>query len=192
MLIENPAEQPPMDTATGDNMEIDAIKTFRHNSLMLVTYPWRSVAVMEPDLSQLFEEEHLAYVSFATHPMYKSDSPVLQRFSVALNKFDSKLAATSMTQAYVRSALRDISDDRYSQMTTAQIVAAERKDMKSTDHASAVCSVVTAYRLLDVIYALEKPDGLVKVPPQHEPLEVNFSSYKVSLIVLVRILRFIL
>jgi len=61
MLIENPAEQPPID------MMPDAIKTFHHNSLTLVTYPWASVAVMKPDLSQLFDEEHFAYVSLVTY-----------------------------------------------------------------------------------------------------------------------------
>lgn len=36
---------------------------FRHNSLVLVTYPWASGVIMEPDLSKSFDEDHFAYVS---------------------------------------------------------------------------------------------------------------------------------
>jgi hypothetical protein len=106
------AEQLLMDIATGNDIEIDietnAIKTFHHNSLMLVTYLWDSVAIIKPNLSKLFNKGHFTYVSLTIHPMHKSNSLVLQHLSVALNKFDIKLAATSMTQAYVWSALQDI------------------------------------------------------------------------------------
>lgn len=118
--------------------------------------------------------------------MYNSKFTIFfQRFSAALNRFDIKLAATSATQAYVRTALRHTSDDRYADKTPAQIVVAETNAMKSTNHGSAVCSVLTAYRLLDVIYALENPDGLVKAP-RHRPLKVNSASSQVSPLFCVR------
>jgi hypothetical protein len=71
---------------------------------------------------------------------------VFQHFSVALDKFDMKLATTSPIQAYLRTALCDTtSNDRYSDQTTAQIVLAKSQDLKSPGHASAVCSLLTAY-----------------------------------------------
>ena len=104
---------------------------------------------------------------------------LFQRFATSLHKFDVKLARTSPTLAYLRTALRDHSCDRYIDKTKVQIVTAESKDLKSPNHASEVCSVLAAYRLVDVIHALEKPDDWVKAP-HHERLEVDMSGYKVS------------
>lgn len=54
-----------------ETMDIDVTpemeETFRQNSLALVTYPWSSGIVMESDWFEWFDEEHFAYVSFATH-----------------------------------------------------------------------------------------------------------------------------
>lgn len=177
-------EELQRDTSGADKMDVDVrpenVQTFRQNSLALVTYPWTSGVVMQSDWSKFFDEEHFAFVSFIIHAIYESNSRVLQRFSACLNKFDIKLATTSPTLAYVRTALRDVSCDRYINKTTRQIVTAETGDlMKSPNHASAVCSVLTAYRLLDIIYALDNPDDRMQAP-HHEPLEVDFSSYKVS------------
>jgi hypothetical protein len=176
----------------GESMDIDAtatenVKRFRHNSLALVVYPWATGVVMEPDLSNIFDQDHFAFVSFTSKVFYTSNSAVFQRFSVALNKFDMKLATTSAIQAYVRAALRDTTiDDRYSDKTAAQIVVAESKDLKSSGHASDVCSLLTAYRLLDVIYALENPDSAIKAP-DHQRLKMDFAAFNVSSLCRVRL-----
>jgi len=39
------------------------VKCFRLNSLALVRYPWDSGAVMAPDLSKVFDQNHFAFVS---------------------------------------------------------------------------------------------------------------------------------
>ena len=44
-------------------------KTFWHNSLALVTYPWASGVVMQPDLSNVFDQDHFAFVSLAINPI---------------------------------------------------------------------------------------------------------------------------
>jgi hypothetical protein len=105
---------------------------------------------------------------------------VFQRFSAALEAFDIKLASTSPTHAFVKTGLRDRSSDRFSDHSPAQIVSAETKSLKSSGHASEVCSVLTAYRLLDVMYALEHPDDAIKAP-EHHRLRVNFASFKVTI-----------
>jgi hypothetical protein len=50
------------------NMDIDQtmaqqIPTFRHNSLVVATYPWATGIVMSPTLSNAFDENHFGYVS---------------------------------------------------------------------------------------------------------------------------------
>ena len=103
---------------------------------------------------------------------------VFQRFSAALEAFDIKLATTSPTHAFIKTGLRDRSSDRFSEYSPTEIASAETKSLKSTGHASEVCSVLTAYRLLDVMYALEHPDDAIKAP-EHHRLRVNFASFKV-------------
>lgn len=49
-------------------MEIDPtspenIPTFRHNALVVATYPWASGIVMAPTLSNIFDKNHFGYVS---------------------------------------------------------------------------------------------------------------------------------
>ena len=89
---------------------------------------------------------------------------------------------TSPTHAYLRTALRDIACDWWSEKTHAQIVSAETQDLKSVGHASEVCSLFMACRILDIIYTLEHPnaDDRLKAP-DHQRLHVDFSSFKVSL-----------
>jgi hypothetical protein len=91
--------------------------------------------------------------------------------------FDSKLANTSPTHAYLRTAMRDIACDRFLDSSFDHIVSTESIDLRSTGHASEVCSLLTAYRVLDIIYALEHPDALKA--PVHQRLHVDFSSFKV-------------
>jgi len=50
------------------NMDVDipttaSVKSFRHRALALVTFPWTSGAVMQQNLSNIFEEDHYAFVS---------------------------------------------------------------------------------------------------------------------------------
>ena len=71
----NPVEQPSQrETSGGKGMDINTRvmengKTFRHNSLALVMYPWASGVVMQPDLSNVFDQDHFAFVSSATNPV---------------------------------------------------------------------------------------------------------------------------
>jgi hypothetical protein len=104
----------------------------------------------------------------------------LQRFSAALEAFDIALATASPTHAFVKTGLRDRSCDRFSDTSPTQIASAEKLSMKSGSRTSEICSVLTAYRLLDIMYALEHPDNAIKAP-QHQRLQVNFSSFKVTI-----------
>jgi hypothetical protein len=47
-----------VDTGIAEN-----VKGFRHNSLALVTYPWASGVIMQPNLSKIFDQNHYAFVS---------------------------------------------------------------------------------------------------------------------------------
>jgi len=54
-----------------DEMDVDSNmltqrrKTFRANALVFVTYPWATGVVMEDNLSQIFPENHYAFVSLS-------------------------------------------------------------------------------------------------------------------------------
>ena len=75
--------------------------------------------------------------------------------------------------------MRDVQCDRYSKMAEAQIIVAEERDLqKSVKHASEVCSVVAAFRLMDVIYKLDYPGSALSAP-SHARLPVNFANFKV-------------
>ena len=104
----------------------------------------------------------------------------MQRFSAALEAFDSVLAAASPTHAFVKTGLRDTSCDCFSNTSPTKIASAEKLTMKSGSRTSEICSVLTAYRLLDIMYALEHLDDAIKAP-QHQHLPVNFSSFKVTI-----------
>ncbi|KIM35727.1 hypothetical protein M413DRAFT_32284 [Hebeloma cylindrosporum] len=132
---------------------------FRHRSQTFVVHPWRRGAVMLRNLSEVFDQQHYA-------------------FAIVLDKFDRTLASTSPTHAYLRTAMRDKACDRLSGKTVEEIVAFETRD-QSAGHASAVCSVFTAYRIFDIIYLLEKPNGALQAPV-HQRLEVNFNEYLIS------------
>jgi len=105
---------------------------------------------------------------------------VFQRFAAALEAFDIKLATTSPTHAFIKTGLRDRSSDHFSDISTAEIVSAEGQSLKSSNRASQVCSALTAYRLLDVMYKLEHPDDAIEAP-QHHRLKVNYASFKVTI-----------
>jgi len=55
------------DTAHG-NMDIDQttgvnVQAFRHNALVVATFPWTTGIVMAPTLLNVFQENHFGYVS---------------------------------------------------------------------------------------------------------------------------------
>jgi zona occludens toxin (predicted ATPase) len=91
----------------------------------------------------------------------------------------------SASHAFVKTGLRDRSCDRFSDTSPAEIPAAETRSLKSSARTSEICSVLTAYRLLDVMYSLEHPDDPITAP-QHQRLPVNFSSYRVTIFFLLR------
>jgi predicted double-glycine peptidase len=75
--------------------------------------------------------------------------------------------------------MRDTACDRYANNTNAQIIFAEAQDLKSTNHALEVCSLLTAYRLFDVISNLDHPDHELTAP-SHQRLHVGSKTFKVS------------
>jgi len=58
------------DAMVGGSSMAENIVNFRHNSLALVTYPWTSGAVMEDRLSNIFKEDHYAFVSGSSIATY--------------------------------------------------------------------------------------------------------------------------
>jgi len=71
--ITNPNSE---DQNTGDgSMDIDQsgpenLPGFRHNSLVVATYPWTSGIVMAPTLSNTFDKNHFGYVRYLQRPIY--------------------------------------------------------------------------------------------------------------------------
>jgi len=97
--------------------------------------------------------------------------------------FNLQLANTSPTHAYLHTAMQDIACDRFMNSSFEQIVSAKSSNFRSTGHASEVCSLLTAYRVLNIIYALEHPNALKA--PIHQHLHVDFSSFKVWILVFI-------
>jgi len=58
------------DDAMVGSSKTETIVNFRHNSLALVTFPWASGAVMMDRLSNVFEEDHYAFVSGTSIAIY--------------------------------------------------------------------------------------------------------------------------
>ncbi|KIM38064.1 hypothetical protein M413DRAFT_13028 [Hebeloma cylindrosporum] len=157
--IINNAQLPPH---PGD-MDIDGMpieQRFRHYSLVAAAYPWLNGIIMEPSFKDAFPKDHYGF-----------------RFAEALDQFDINLATMSHTHAFVKTALRDIHCDRFAGKTSAEIIPAESQTLRSTGHASDISSMLTGYRLVDIMYELEHPDNAPKAP-QHQRLHVNFSSFK--------------
>jgi len=76
--------------------------------------------------------------------------------------------------------MRDVVCDRYTNNTDAEIMSAEMKaHHRSPDRASDICSLLTAYRLMDIMYKLDHP-GDATSGPTHEHLQVDFSTIKVE------------
>ena len=96
-----------------------------------------------------------------------------------MQAFDTTLALTSPTIAYVRTALRDSACDRYVDKTVEEIASVESREFRSVNHASQVCSLLTAYRLIDVIYGMEHPEDAL-CAPSHQRLQVDFKNFKVA------------
>ena len=45
----------------GSNREI--VQGFRHNALVVATFPWKSGIIMAPTWSNIFKKDHFAFVS---------------------------------------------------------------------------------------------------------------------------------
>ena len=155
--------------------------TFHHNALVLATYvslgKWYHYGT---ELVEHFWEKLLWIHMLIAEFIYKLNWLVFQHFSAALEAFDIKLTTTSPMHAFVKTGLQDRSSDCFSDHSPAEIVSAETLSLKSSGHASKVCSLLTAYCLLDVMYALEHPGDAIKAP-EHHHLQVNFASFKVTI-----------
>ncbi|KIM48496.1 hypothetical protein M413DRAFT_22979 [Hebeloma cylindrosporum] len=75
------------------------------------------------------------------------------------------------------SALRDVQCDYYAGKTSTKISSAEPKSVGTIGHASEVCSLFTAYRLMDIMYSLEC-SNISLTAPQHKRLPGNFGPFK--------------
>ena len=56
-------EEQPEDEIMVDSGIAENVKGFCHNSLVLVTYPWASGVIMQPNLLNIFDQNHYAFMS---------------------------------------------------------------------------------------------------------------------------------
>lgn len=96
----------------------------------------------------------------------------------AIDKYDSYIKEQSVHNSPLKTILRDVSVDTVAGLSTVAISKRERTMIRSKDRSFEFSSLLTAYKLLDVITNLEDSKGLI-LPPTHNKMKGNFSRYKV-------------
>jgi len=75
--------------------------------------------------------------------------------------------------------LRDSQADAMDGLSNAQIVQREAKSLKSKEKASLLCSLLSAYRLLDVVALLEPQSASPLQVPVHHKILMDFAQHAV-------------
>lgn len=93
------------------------------------------------------------------------------------------MSLQSIHNSPLRGILRDINMDTMTGWTTDAIAKRETTLIKPRDRSIALGSLLSSYKLLDVIVGMEDSVALAN-PPLHKRMEGNFEKYKVRLVVL--------
>ena len=77
--------------------------------------------------------------------------------------------------------MREVDVDVMANMSDEAICNRESAVLKARDRANSFCSLLTAYRLVDVIAMLEEVEDSIR-PPFQLKMDVDFSKYAVSVL----------
>lgn len=111
----------------------------------------------------------LLFLSLITH----------QSLAISLDSYDAFLKAQDTTHCPLKTTLRDIHADAMDGLSDAKIAQQETRLLKSKERASLFCSLLCAYRLVDVI-SLLGPCGTSLQVPLHRKIAMDFTKYEVS------------
>lgn len=74
----------------------------------------------------------------------------------------------------MKALLRDVNSDPMSDMSAVAISKRETSMLRSRERSNDFCSMLCAYRLLDVISYVSVPVGEADTPPLHNQMGINF------------------
>lgn len=98
----------------------------------------------------------------------------------SLDKYDSFLESQNNHNAPLKALLRDANADFMAGMSAVAISKRETSMLKSRGKANELCSLLCAYRLLDVFFGLEKETmALSNDTPLHGKMGINISKTEV-------------
>jgi hypothetical protein len=96
----------------------------------------------------------------------------------ALDSYDAFLKSQDANHFPLKTILRESQADGMDGLSNAQIVQQEAKLLKSKERTSLFCSLLSAYRLLDVVALLE-PGGASLQVPVHHKIAMDFTKHAV-------------
>ena len=99
--------------------------------------------------------------------------------AASLDDYDSFLESKNIHNSPLKGLLRDVNADPMSEMSSIAISNQESSMLKSREKANEFCSLLCAYRLLDVILNLEIVKEASSSPLVHQQMGINVSKNEV-------------
>lgn len=103
----------------------------------------------------------------------------------ALDGYEAFLGSQTLHTSPLRAIMREVDVDAMAGMSTKAISNRESTMLRTREKASVFCSLLTAYRLLDVIAMLEENENSVR-PPSQSKMTVDFSKHAVGVFIKIR------
>lgn len=100
----------------------------------------------------------------------------------SLDGYEAFLGGLTLHTSPLRAIMREVDVDMMAGMTTNAISVRESNMLKTREKASVFCSLLSAYKLLDVIAMLEDAGNSVR-PPSQTKMRVDFSKYSVGVLI---------
>lgn len=103
----------------------------------------------------------------------------VQHLATSLDNHDSFIESQNIHNSPLKALLRDVNADPMSDMSAVAISKRESSMLKSREKSSDFCSLLCAYRLLDVIISLERTTEKLHAPPLHNQIGTNLFNNEV-------------
>jgi hypothetical protein len=91
-----------------------------------------------------------------------------------MDEYETFLQRQNLHMSPLKALMREIDIDSMANLTNVAIVSRESSMLKNKERASDFCSVITAYRLMDIIFKLDQTDDSV-LPPVHVRSRIGFT-----------------
>ncbi|KAF8813075.1 hypothetical protein BYT27DRAFT_7207231 [Phlegmacium glaucopus] len=136
-------------------------------SLLLASFPWSTSLPMAPtQISKELGNNH--YASLLAH---------------SVDIYDAFLQKQNIHSSPLKAILRDVGSDTMVGLSSTAISKRETKILKTKEKSNELCSLLCAYRLLDVIASFEVTNQAL-TPPSHKKMSIDFTKNAKALRVL--------